>query len=86
MQTIEFETRLQDGVIHLPALYRNWRDNRPVKVILLAADHESQTTPLDATQRLCAILEIGRLCAAAPELDPRSTDEIIGYDANGLPT
>ena len=40
MQAIEFETRLQDGVIHLPALYRNWRDNRPVKVILLAADHE----------------------------------------------
>ena len=72
--------------MHLPTPYRNWWDNRPVKVILLAADHEARTAPRDATQRLCAILEISRLCAAAPELDPCSVDEIIGYAANGLPT
>ncbi len=28
---------------------------------------------------------IARHCAAAPELDPRSADEIIGYDEHGLP-
>lgn len=28
---------------------------------------------------------IARRCAAAPELDPRSADEIIGYDEHGLP-
>lgn len=32
------------------------------------------------------ILEIGRRCAALPVLDPRSPDEILGYDENGLPS
>ena len=32
------------------------------------------------------ILEIGRRCADLPDLDPRSADEILGYDAHGLPT
>jgi len=32
------------------------------------------------------ILEIGRRCAALPVLDPRSADEILGYDENGLPS
>jgi antitoxin VapB len=31
------------------------------------------------------LLEIGAHCAALPELDSRSADEIIGYDENGLP-
>ncbi len=31
------------------------------------------------------LLEIGAHCAALPELDSRSADEIIGYDGNGLP-
>lgn len=32
------------------------------------------------------IMEIAHHCATSPELDPRSADEIIGYDENGLPT
>ena len=32
------------------------------------------------------IMEIGRRCAVLPELDPRSADEILGYDEAGLPT
>lgn len=87
MQAIEFEAQLKDGVIHLPELYRHWRENRSVKVIVLADDQESpRSSPLDATQRLAAILALGRRCAASPELDSRSTDEILGYDANGLPS
>jgi antitoxin VapB len=31
------------------------------------------------------ILEIGRRCAALPDLDPRPADEILGYDEDGLP-
>ena len=31
------------------------------------------------------LLEIGRRCAALPELDARSADEIIGYDEHGVP-
>ncbi len=29
---------------------------------------------------------IGERCAALPVLDPRSPDEILGYEENGLPT
>jgi antitoxin VapB len=32
------------------------------------------------------LMEIGRHCAALPVLDPRSSDEILGYDENGLPS
>jgi antitoxin VapB len=31
------------------------------------------------------ILDIGRRCAALPDLDTRSADEILGYDENGMP-
>jgi antitoxin VapB len=31
------------------------------------------------------ILEIGRRCAALPDLDARTADEILGYDQHGLP-
>jgi antitoxin VapB len=29
--------------------------------------------------------EVARHCSALPVLDPRSADEILGYDPNGLP-
>lgn len=31
------------------------------------------------------LMEIGRHCAALPDLDTRSPDEIIGYDEIGVP-
>ena len=31
------------------------------------------------------IMAIGKHCAALPQLDARSADEIIGYDERGLP-
>jgi antitoxin VapB len=31
------------------------------------------------------LLEIGRRCAALPDLDPRSPEEILGYAEIGLP-
>ena len=31
------------------------------------------------------LLEIGKRCAALPDLDSRPADEIIGYDEAGLP-
>jgi antitoxin VapB len=31
------------------------------------------------------LLEIARHCAALPDLDTRSPDEIIGYDEHGVP-
>jgi len=32
------------------------------------------------------ITEIGKRCAALPDLDTRSADEILGYDEHGLPS
>ncbi len=31
------------------------------------------------------LLDIGKRCAALPDLDSRSADEIVGYDERGLP-
>jgi len=31
------------------------------------------------------LLEIGKRCAALPDLDTRTADEILGYDERGLP-
>jgi antitoxin VapB len=31
------------------------------------------------------IMEIGRRCAALPDQDRRTADEILGYDEHGLP-
>jgi antitoxin VapB len=39
----------------------------------------------DGDDLLEEVLEIGRHCASLPVLDARSADEILGYDANGLP-
>lgn len=32
------------------------------------------------------LMAIGKHCASLPVLDPRSSDEILGYDENGLPS
>ena len=31
------------------------------------------------------LMEIGRRCAALPDLDPRTPEDIIGYDEHGAP-
>ena len=68
---------------------------------LAAATHETVTTAVrraaeERLQRIrrehagrslaAEILEIGRRCAALPDLDRRTANEIIGYDENGLPS
>ena len=40
-----------------------------------------QGEPAGLAERL---MEIGRHCAALPDLDPRSPEEIVGYDENGM--
>ena len=32
------------------------------------------------------LMAIGRHCSSLPVLDPRTSDEILGYDDNGLPS
>ena len=68
---------------------------------LAAVAHETVTTAVrraaeERLQRIrrenagrsltAEILEIGRRCAALPDVDQRSADEIMGYDEYGLPS
>lgn len=39
----------------------------------------------DAEDLVEDVMAIGRHCAALPVLDPRPPDELVGYDARGLP-
>lgn len=32
------------------------------------------------------LMEIGKRCASRPRLDPRTAEQILGYDDDGLPT
>ncbi len=38
----------------------------------------------ETTQLADQLDQLGRECAALPDLDPRSPDEIVGYDDTGL--
>ncbi len=42
---------------------------------------EGRTTAPDLAEEL---MEIGRRCAALPDLDARTADEILGYDERGV--
>ncbi len=53
-----------------------------------AAEERLQRVRQHQTGRSLAaeILEIGARCAALPDVDRRSADEILGYDRHGLPS
>jgi antitoxin VapB len=59
-----------------------------ITVVVIAALREKflreqgKRAPIELKQ---AILLIGQRCAALPDLDTRSPDEILGYDTKGLP-
>ena len=58
------------------------------ETVRLAAESELQRVR-HASKRMGLaeeLMAIGRRCAALPVLDPRSADEILGYDEHGLPT
>ena len=57
------------------------------RAIRTATEERLQRVRGQRTGRCLAdeILEIGRRCAALPDLDTRSPEEILGYDEHGLP-
>jgi hypothetical protein len=58
------------------------------EIITLLEMVKAKSAPIAAhssDERLALMMEISRKCAALPELDPRSADEIIGYDSQGIP-
>jgi antitoxin VapB len=56
--------------------------------VRLAAEERLRHLRRERTGRSLAaeILEIGERCAALPDLDRRTADEILGYDDHGLPS
>jgi hypothetical protein len=48
MQAIEFETYLENSLIHLPVSYQHWQEGKHVKVIVLV--DESVNDPFRATK------------------------------------
>jgi antitoxin VapB len=52
-----------------------------------AAEERLQRVRLQRAGRSLAaeMREIGRRCAALPDLDARTADEILGYNVHGLP-
>jgi antitoxin VapB len=39
----------------------------------------------ESTRRVVRVMEIAKRASARPVLDPRTPDEIIGYDEHGIP-
>ena len=54
--------------------------------VRVAAEERLQRVRRKSGRSLAAeLLAIGKRCAALPDLDTRSADEILGYDEHGLP-
>ncbi|WP_139266678.1 hypothetical protein [Cylindrospermopsis raciborskii] len=49
-------------------------------------DNTENSLELTSDDRFAAIMNISRRCRTLPQLDSRSPDEIVGYDANGTVT
>jgi hypothetical protein len=49
MQAIEFTCEAQNGIISIPENYQDWFKRKSIKVILLAAEHESNEKTMKNT-------------------------------------
>ena len=59
---------------------------RVTTAVRIAAEERLQRVRRGRGRSLAAeLLAIGKRCAALPDLDPRSADEIMDYDEHGLP-
>ena len=58
----------------------------PIEEAVTNALRDQLAKKREIARKLDAIHKIQERVAALPILDPRSDDEILGYDENGLPT
>lgn len=79
MYAIEFNSFPENGVIRIPPAYLG-KLTGEVKVIILQP--ESPLNLGDSTL-LPDMIAISKRCAALPDLDTRSPDEILGYTQHG---
>lgn len=67
MQAIEFETHLENGLIHLPASYQHWQEGKHVKVIVLV--DESVDTKAEHQSRLSINRHAGKISLTEDPLE-----------------
>lgn len=83
MQALEFESSVEGDQLKIPAhLAKQIPAQSRVKVIMLM--EEKNQPPADNLQQ--RLLAISQRYAALPDKDDRSSDEILGYDEQGLPS
>jgi plasmid stability protein len=59
--------------------------NKEIVVLLDSFRIQPGPPALMSAERLARIQEIAERCAQAPEVDPRTADEIVGYAEDGTP-
>lgn len=67
MQAIEFETHLENGLIHLPVSYQHWQEGKHVKVIVLV--DESAEEKSDRQNRQSINSHAGKISLTEDPLD-----------------
>lgn len=80
MYAIEFNSFPENGVIRIPPVYLG-KLTGEVKVIILKP--EPPNTNISDPTLLPDMIAISKRCAALPDLDTRSPEEILGYNEIG---
>lgn len=87
MYAIEFESFIKGNTLEIPAhLLQRINKNRQVKVIMLMPEKTETVQRPSQVVLKERLLNIAERCAALPLLDPRTPDEILGYDDYGMPS
>ena len=77
---------IKDSEAHALASELARIENKSLTEVVKEALREKLVRQQDQRRRLAdRLMEIGARCSRLPVLDPRSPDEIIGYDENGVP-
>ena len=58
MQTIEFESKLQNGIINIPPVYQHWQEGKKVKVIILKQDEDTDPMPMTNLSQYAGVISL----------------------------
>ena len=77
---------IKDAEVHAIALELARSQGKSLTQVVKEALREKLARERDHRRSLAErLLEIGARCASLPVLDPRTPEEIIGYDEHGVP-
>jgi len=81
MQTIEFEAQLNEGIIHLPQVYRHWHEGQKVKIIVVSDDENQADASGNKNTLSCLDMiqaDVGVIVNAPDDLSS-NPDYLKGY-------